>query len=120
MKFHWISFVDGSTLVAGDIVGADIERNGKNITVELCGEVPMKKKYWYITSNRGKYDNTMIHESQIRILNKDIDYYNRRIKLCDKYEKINNQQREYYETMKNKLIKSIGGDVNDKKYRVTF
>lgn len=120
MKLYWRRFEEGTTLVAGDIVLADVEKTGKSTTVELCGEVPKKKRYWYITSNRSKYDTYIIHDSQISQVNKDVDYYNRRISLCNKYERINNEQREYFKEMKKRFVESIGGDINDEQYKVTF
>lgn len=100
--------------MAGDIVSAVIQ--GKMCRCELCGLTESGK--WNIITNHGM--TATISQSQVKNINKNINYYNIRISGCRRTIKALQQYELELETMKIELMKKEGIDENDKRYRVTF
>lgn len=101
MSGKWRNYVGGIG-VPGDRVKIR-EQSFENLkTVELCGQV--NKEKWWVTSITTD-DTRMIDDSQIKGIYVDVHYYNRRIRLCDKYERINREQREMFEAKKMEFLR---------------
>ena len=105
MKDFWVVY-KGEKLLAGDYVKVEIERS-KFERVELCGLDPTQKGVWNVLSN-GNRLSTQCNQKDIRLINKNINYYNLRLRECTVAIMEWEQYKLELESMKLELMRKGG------------